>query len=375
VRVPLLLLVAACRFQHGQGPGDGSIDDGNDGRVDMMIDMALDAFDAKCFGKAPFTICLTTEPTTSITLPQNINTSSTGSFSCEVQGGTIEKVSGGEACVFAGVNVTASGSIIGVFGDRPLVVIASNNLTVTTANFDVSSGSAGDGPDANPTVCAPALNMNGQSSPAAGGGGAGGSFGGRGGDGGAGALLSGGMAKQADITFDTLRGGCRGGTGAGSGGSANGGSGGGALYLIARNTLDITGTINASGAGGMGGRSMRGGGGGGGSGGMIVLHAGSLAISLGARLFANGGGGGGGAGTTTDGENGGEPAQPGQAAPGGAASNVGTAGGNGGFTSTAAETAANGAASGGGGGGGVGVIRILSGQIIASTNISPTPIN
>jgi hypothetical protein len=350
------------------------------GPADMMIDMPLDMFDARCFGKAPFTTCLSMPPTSSVTLPQNINTDSTGQFNCTASGGTVELIgtSAVEACVFAGTTVNASGSIIGVFGSRPLVVLSSGNLNVSTPNFDISSGSGGNGPNANPADCAPAMNMNGQSSGNGGGGGAGGSFGARGGEGGVGGsgVLSGGTAKPADTAFNKLRGGCAGGQGAGPSGAAAGGAGGGAVYLVARGTLTIDGTINASGAGGTGGQGPRGGGGGGGSGGMVVLHATNLNVNVVGRVFANGGGGGGGAGASgTNGGAGADPTVADVGAMGGQRGDIqGAPGGTGGFKATVASDGTAAVQGAGGGGGGVGVIRILSGQSPAPLTVSPTPI-
>ncbi|HEY5926302.1 MAG TPA: hypothetical protein VIV11_31670 [Kofleriaceae bacterium] len=374
MRVWLVLLVAACKFDHGT-TGDG----GSDGPVDGLVDMMPDGFDPKCFGKAPFTICLDDVPGSPLTVPADINTSDTGPANCPVIGGAVVSVGGVETCVLAGTDVTVSGSIIGVEGARPLVVVATGTLTVSTMNFDITSGLGGTGPNANPTDCAPVTTMNGGSGNGGGGGGAGGSFGSQGGNGGSGAnaTVDGGSAKPADITFDKLRGGCKGGVGGvGEATDTQGGSGGGVLYLVSRDSIMITGRINASGAGGNGGDGGRGGAGGGGSGGMIVLFAPNLSIGAGGRVFANGGGGGGGAGNTTvDGGRGGDGLEPETPALGGIAGEIqGTPGGNGAFKSTDAVSAAPAMQGGGGGGGGVGVIRILSGQTVAPINVSPTPI-
>lgn len=381
VRVLVLVLAAGCSFQHGTlAPGDGG---GSDGPIDADIDAEPDAFDPNCFGKSPFTVCLQSVPTADRTLPMAINTASTGPDNCTASGGAIGMVSGVEACVIAGANLIAGGTIVGVFGPRPLVLVATDTITVTTTNFDITSRTSGtpsDGPNANPPQCMADATLDGTSGMGGAGGGAGATFGGKGSDGAdavAGAI-AGGVAKDPPATYDVLRGGCRGGTGAaGTSTSAAGGSGGGAVYLVARSAIMITGTINASGAGGLGGVGSRGGGGGGGSGGMIVLHAPTLSLGVAARVFANGGGGGGGAGQTlVDGGNGGDAITADTAASGGVASgNDGTSGGAGAFKSTAPGTPGEAAqGGGGGGGGGVGVIRILSGQSVAPINVSPAPI-
>jgi hypothetical protein len=372
---PLLVLLAGCGFQHGVVAGSDGGD--SNGPIDAAIDAPPDAFDPRCFGKSPFTVCLSSVPNVEVTLPTSLNTST-----CTSIGGAIAMVSGVEACVFAGTNVYASGSLVGVFGSRPLVVVATDTIVVSTTSFDITSRSrnpASDGPNANPPQCAIASTQNGVGSNGGGGGGAGGSFGtaGSSGGNGNGGTSAGGVAAAPATTFDVLRGGCRGGIGgAGQDQTAPGGSGGGALYLVARSAIMVTGTINASGAGGFGGLGSRGGAGGGGSGGMIVMHAPTLSLSAGSRVFANGGGGGGGAGNSSnDGSDGSDALTADTPAPGGVAGDIqGTAGAAGAFKSTAPSAVTQAAQGGGGGGGGAGVIRILSGQAVAPINVSPTPI-
>jgi hypothetical protein len=377
VKWSLVLLLAACKFEHGftRDAGSGPID-----VIDADIDAPPDAFDPKCFGKAPFTICLQDLPTTPVSLPMAVNTGNSGSGNCASIGGAVLMVSGVEACVIAGTDVNITGTLVGVFGPRPLVVLATGAINVSTSKLDITSRTAdptSDGPNANPPQCMPPQNGTGANGGA--GGGAGGSFGSKGGDGGAGSggNAAGGIAKAGDTTFNVLRGGCRGGSGgAGQASTANGGSGGGAVYLAAQTTITISGTINASGAGGFGADGPRGGGGGGGSGGMIVLHAPMLMIAPAARVFANGGGGGGGAGNAiTNGGDGTDPITAEAPAAGGLAGDIqGTPGGTGAYKATAAGSATSAAQGGGGGGGGIGVIRILSGQSVAAINVSPTPI-
>ncbi|HEY5944398.1 MAG TPA: hypothetical protein VIV40_02860 [Kofleriaceae bacterium] len=377
MKVWLMLLVAACKFEHGAG-GDAGVSD----VVDAEIDAMPDAPDPNCFGKTPFLVCLQTLPTVSFTMPMAVNTSSTGMSSCPVLGGEVKTVGGVESCVIAGVDITIDAANVGVFGARPLVVVATGTISISSPSFDITSRSAmpaSDGPNANPPQCSTDASRDGTSATGGGGGGAGGSFGGKGsnGGGGAGAATSGGVAASLDPSFNMLRGGCRGGTGgAGQSTTATGGSGGGAVYIASQTAINITGSINASGAGGFGGQGPRGGGGGGGSGGMIVLYAPTLTVGAAARIFANGGGGGGGAGNSTnDGSPGSDAIAPDTAAPGGIAGDIqGTAGGSGAFKSVPAGVVAGAAQGGGGGGGGVGVIRILSGQSVPAINVSPAPI-
>lgn len=376
----LLVLLAGCSFQHGViASGDG----GPDGDIDASTVIDVDAFDPNCFGKSPFTICLQELPTDPVMMPSGVNTSSTGDPSCESIGGVVRTVTGVEACVIAGTTITVSGPLVGVYGERPLVLVATDSISVTTMNFDITSRTrppASDGPNANPPQCATDAAQDGQPGNGGGGGGAGGSFGSRGSNGGTGGNgdRAGGVAAQPATVFDVLRGGCPGGMG-GVGAYpdlAPGGSGGGALYMVARNTISVSGTINASGAGGWGGVGARGGGGGGGSGGMIVLHAATFDIAPGARIFANGGGGGGGAGNSyVDGTRGADARDLDKPAAGGMAGDVqGTPGGTGAYKAVAAGGVQSAEQGGGGGGGGVGVIRVLSGQTLPANNVSPTPI-
>jgi hypothetical protein len=381
VRCLVLAAVSAgCSFPPGVlPPSDGGA---IDAPLDAAIDAPPDAFDPNCFGKSPFTVCLATSPSAPITLPTAVNTSANGNNNCSSIGGATGMVSGVEVCVIAGTSITVSGTLVGVFGSRPLVLVATDTITVSTTSFDITSRSSGtpsDGPNANPPQCNSDATLDGANANMGGGGGAGGTFGSKGGNGGTGANgnSAAGIAKDPPSTFDVLRGGCPGGRGgAGNSTKSNGGSGGGALYMVARTAIDVTGTINASGGGGFGGEGPRGGGGGGGSGGMIVLHAPTLSLGAASRVFANGGGGGGGAAVpSTDGGNGSDPITADTPAGGGIATTLdGSNGGAGAFKSTPAASANPATHGGGGGGGGVGVIRILSGQTVAPINVSPTPI-
>ena len=93
-----------------------------------------------------------------------------------------------------------------------------------------------------------------------------------------------------DNVVDLVRGGCAGQSGgAHPAGKGLGGPGGGAVYLIAP-LIQVTGTINASGAGGGGGVGGRyTGGGGGGAGGLIAFDTTNLVAST-AFIVAHGGG-------------------------------------------------------------------------------------
>jgi len=270
-------------------------------------------------------------------------------------------------CVIAGTSITTLPStILRAYGIKPLVLLSTTTADIS-GNIDVSSRNGVANPvgaGANPTgsdVCTGATLAAGVS------GGFGGSFGGRGGDGESkdGAQ---GIPSPAQASFpDKLRGGCPGGDGAGGGG--RGGDGGGAVAIIAT-TIQLSGTINASGAGGHGGPATKSGGGGGGSGGMIVLDASTVSAT--GALFANGGGGGQAGSTTAAGDDGGESTGPTNTAQGG--NNTSNAGGSGGRGSSGANLSganatggSQGSGGGGAGGGGAGFIRAPG----VTTNIAP----
>jgi hypothetical protein len=277
----------------------------------------------------------------------------------------------GNYCVIAGAGFTlpANQSIRG-YGTKPLVLLSTTTFDLH-GTVDVSSnksaGAVNKGANANPSACTSGM------APDVAGGGYGGSFGGKGGNGEqVGATTGGTPADPLSPPPSTLRGGCPGGNGANSGGV--GGSGGGAIALIAATSIQIDGTVKASGAGGKGGPATKSGGGGGGSGGMIVVDAPSITTT--GPLFANGGGGGqgGATGGGHEGADGGESSAPLTVAPAG--DNGTTEGGSGGAGSfgTAKQTGSNAGSNpagsnggGGGGGGGAGFIRAHG----VTANISP----
>lgn len=244
-------------------------------------------------------------------------------------------------------NVTASGS-------RPLVLVASDTITINGV-LDVASHRGGTiGPGSQPTACKPFTGTP-ENSGNGGGGGAGGSFGTAGGDGGQGdSSRQGGQAAAANNEPPTvLRAGCAGQRGGEDGGAP--GRGGGAVYLVAGISIGGPGTIHAGGSGGTSANSSSGGSGAG-TGGMIVLAA--PVISLGGAV-ANGGGGASGASNSTGGTSGSDvdPLLPMAPALGG--EGPGGRGGDGSFATTPAVDGSDvgNDRGGGGGGGGVGAIR------------------
>jgi hypothetical protein len=259
----------------------------------------------------------------------------------------------GDFCVVAGAGITlAATKSIRAYGTKPLVVLSTTTMTLeATSTVDVSSnrgiGPVATGAGANSAMCTSGA------APEFAGGGYGGSFGGKGGNGEqlTGATVTSGVAAPALTSPPTiLRGGCPGGNGDASGGA--GGAGGGAVALIAGTSIQVDGTVNASGAGGKGGPATQSGGGGGGSGGMIVLDAPSITAT--GSLFANGGGGGqGGDGSGSNfgmGDDGGESPAPSTPAAGG--NNTGRDGGAGGTGSSGTKLSGTNAGGGAGSGGG-----------------------
>jgi len=346
------LLLTACYAQNPAFCPDGVDPDGECARVDAA---------PVCYGVAPFIVC--------VTPPQAPRT--LGRIDTNVMCDELVTV-GRELCVVKGTDVHVV-QRIRVTGARPLVLLASNALTVDANGLvDAAGTSTAGGPGAD--LACDASGTAGENNATGAGGGAGGSFGSRGGRGGSGGGSAGtpGTAAMPVGNPSVLQGGCSGTDGGdGNAGTRGGrGFGGGGVYLLAGQMLSIQGSVNASGGGGRGGRFSKGGGGGGGSGGMIVLYAPVTEVTDAARLFANGGGGGSGAKSGGSGGDGATAIEPFTAAAGGVGQ--GGAGGAGAFMTTPAGTGMSSADGGGGGGGGVGVIYILGGDFSAA-GMSPPP--
>jgi hypothetical protein len=320
-----------------------------------------------CVGPGPFAVCVDA-PAQPVTVPMDLDTDLSTLCLPAPQPAMWKAAGQPDACFVVGTTVDISG--VRAHGGRPLVVIASDAITVTA--LDVSNTQVGTdiGAGYDASVCG-TFGQGAGASANGGGGGAGGTyymnFGGNGGNA-AGGGIAGGTPTPAVTMPVVLRGGCPGQIG-GNGNGANGGApgiGGGAVYLVAGNQLDLTNaTINASGAGGSGGGSPNAGGGGGGSGGMIVLHATTIGAS-GAKLLANGGGGGGFGGAAQPGMDP-PPAMPNTPALGGA-----TGGGAGFGGPTNAQAGATGTGGNGGGGGGGGGGYIQANHVLGTTLVSPS---
>ncbi len=380
IAISSLIFAVGCSYSPAQNGGDDVPTDGTNPDSDGST-----VTTEVCFGTSPFRVCVDPAPTNTVDLstqPSNVldTTASSGDPLC-LTTPPASWTNGGQtdACIVVAQDITLDSGTLDVDGDRPLVLVASNSLTIA-GTIDAASHVAGDkGPNASPASCG--ANNNGTTDSNKGGGGAGGSLAGTGGIGGTGnnnggATATGGTPEGAGTApFDVIRGGCRGGDGAkGDGTTVSGGLGGGAVVLLGGAVM-ISGIVNVAGGGGQGGTTSRGGGGGGGAGGMIVIDGTSIAVS--GTLLATGGGGGGGADGNTPGGPGNDPDPfaPTTAAAGG--SKGGGAGGIGGAGGTSSDgNAGNTADDGGGGGGGsVGAIRVLTGTPPSTGNIVPAATN
>jgi len=359
--------------QSGKCVGSPPIDSGTNPPPDARPDAPPDAPpDARvCFGTAPFDICLASAPTVPLTIstPTKIDTTSSSMCVATTSGGA-------NYCVVAATTISITAKLRGI-GTKPLVLLASDSITISTTTGLIDVGNHRGDPDlgagADPSTC-----MAG-TAPGTRAGGAGGSFTGRGGGGGNAAGSGGGIGGRAangTTTITELRGGCAGQNGNGSA-PGTGGRGGGAVYLLAGNTIDITTSanpnsgINAAGEGGGQGapdaaNTASSGGGGGGAGGMILFDA--PAITCDGLILANGGGGGEGSGETAQGNPGADPADT-DPAVGGSGNPIG---GNGGAGSSAVAAGigtdgSNGNSNagddgaGGGGGGAAGLVKAPAG--------------
>ena len=296
-------------------------------------------------------VCLAALPTAPRVVASNMTIDT--SAGCEAT--TMDTAAG--ICVIAATAIEISaGATLRATGSRPLVLLATTSITVA-GTLDAASHRGGTaGPGADPSACR--LGIAPTVASGSGGGGYGGTFGTVGGDGGD--SVGRGARGSAPTTVDapaSLRGGCPGSAGASLHPGA-GGAGGGAIELMAP-SIRVSGTLNASGAGGQPGIDTDSGGGGGGSGGMIVFDGPMLALP--GMVMAQGGGGGGGSGNTGSGTPGADPPQAGVAAMPGIGfhgeSGTGGNGGTGATTADGGDAEAGGQIGGGGGGGAAGILR------------------
>jgi hypothetical protein len=259
------------------------------------------------------------------------------------------------------------GATLEVTGDKPLVIASSSTIVIAGVLNAASRGGTGGppstGPGANGPDCTAGLDSTGNSD----GGGGGGALGAAGGPGGSGSNGNGGDAGQVIGLQAYLRGGCPGGRGGQQAGGKPG-AGGGAIELVARDSVTVTGSINAGGGGGEGGARSQtsGGGGGGGSGGMIRFDSPAVSFAGSAFIAANGGGGGGGAESNNAGGPGADGALTMSNAKGGSSKDHG--GGTGGAAARITGEQGSGGNEGGGGGGGGGAVGFV---VVHSASFSP----
>lgn len=353
----LTVLLLGCSYKHGtlvdEVLEDGSIEDLDAPPADARVDTPAGSV---CFGTGLLVDCYPTElvPAGAFVPGGDLDTSN--AQTCTK---TIPQTNGPELCVRAAATITI-GTAVRFSGSRPLVLLATDTITVTAAGtLDVSSFRNDVGAGGNTGTCADggtgSPNPSNGSKAGAGGGGGGG-FGTPGGSGGAGKNVGGG-ASGGTTSLTQIRGGCRGARGGTSsvGPGGDGGNGGGAVYLIAGTSITIDGTLKANGSGGRGGPNKAGGGGGG-SGGLIAFDA--PAVTIGGTLIANGGGGGEGGGGGQAGDDGSDPdLYNARASGGGANMNGGDGGGGSAFANAGATGGTDPNGGGGGGGGGAGRIK------------------
>jgi hypothetical protein len=386
-----VVLLAGCGFQSAP-PGAGPVDASSAGgdavtAVDATVDTPVVNPDARaCFGTL-VNLCFAAPPTNDVPFagqPPPLDTGVDGNCTR-----VVTQSGGPTLCVIAGRTITVAGSLV-VIGARPLVLLASETISVPGVLNASSVLNVRRGAGANTGICT--MNgITGQGDSGGGGGGAGGSLGTAGGRGGDGDLndngqpngiANGGVPGVAQSTPTVLRGGCSGGRGGDSDQQHRGGvggDGGGAVYLIAGTSITIAGDVFASGAGG-GAVSNSGGieqgGGGGGAGGMIVLEA--PIVDASGRVVANGGAGGGGGGLTSGGTAGGDGTTTSwdQRAVGGIAAEAN--GGNGADGTAVARTTnldgTSDTGGAGGGAGGLGLVWVYGAPIQNGSKISPAPV-
>jgi hypothetical protein len=281
---------------------------------------------------------------------------------------------------FRGLTINGTVSLI---GKRPIALVVDGEITINGV-LDARGGCAtyiagpgggsGGSNESQAGFTPPPATMGGGSGGLDDSGGGGGGHGDKGGSG----ENTAGGKPYGDQPITVLIGGAGGGAGGGGGSYGRGGGGGGALQIISNTRITIVspGGINAGGCGGKPGTGGADSGGGGGAGGAILLEAPIVMIN--GTLAANGGGGGGGGGgTATAGTNGilGTMTAAGGV---GATNEAGDPqfGGSGGATGTPAQLGGTGA-NPGGGGGGIGRIRINtragSGAMVGGATLSPGP--
>ncbi|MEM9070512.1 MAG: hypothetical protein AAGE52_18550 [Myxococcota bacterium] len=322
---------------------DAGADAGSDAGVDAGADAGCPAGDTRCAGDtlercdagdwveveecvlgcddtaAPRCLTLVPSNVGAITFSSDtveIDNATWDTSDCGALPGDSERVSQGggeiELCLVNVGSFRLNGTLT-VQGPRGLVIASRNEITIAgtidaSANGRIAGPGGGNGAAGGSASAGPRPGANGMfGGTFTDGGGGGGGLCGAGAAGGAAfTLVAGGVggAAVSDVFFLSP---LAGGSGGGLGGRPSsdteggfGGGGGGAVQLSAQGLLEVTGTINVAGAGGLAGRrdadndtANIGAGGGGGSGGGILLESGTeVRIGGSASILAGGGGGG-----------------------------------------------------------------------------------
>jgi hypothetical protein len=337
------------------------------------------AVNCNSFNSKLFDGCAIPQPTGALAL------TAAGNYTIDTGNGTVTGPSGPitVATQMVGTNrlisvdsfTVASDATIRVTGGAPLIIASWRNVSIAGKIDAGSHGTTSAGAGSNVNCGARAPGIGEQSGIGAGGAGGGG-FAAAGGAGGQGDSGDGGAGGLAINAMPLLGGGCngaKGGQGDNNSQGGNGGLGGGAIAIATPSTIQLDGSITASGGGGAGGNADVGGGGGGGSGGMISLEATTITMGATAALTANGGGGGAGASGNVNGGAGGDgSATTATRATGGTGNNGSGAGGIGGAGATlAGATAANTNSNAAGGGGGSAGFIAIAGTVEGTGTISP----
>jgi hypothetical protein len=366
----------------GHGPSDAAAIDVPDGVIDAIDGpvggiVCADYKDTNTEMIDGFPVCAYSPKPTAL-LTTDITTGPTPSPDCDVKTGA-PIPGGGTICIVNANTITIpSTATITARGTNILVLIGDD--------IDISGKLQVDA--ATNTVACAAPNGTSRSNFGGAGGGGGGfaTVGGGGGAGQAGNTVP--VAGGAMVTLPAIpRPGCAGGNGGiSSAPVAGGGPGGGAVWVIARRSISISGTLSVVGRGGAGGTGFTytsgcgNGGGGGGSGGYMRIAA-ADSVTVGGRLSANGGGGGGGGACSgTPGSGGNDGTTNVTNAVGGPGGGTGTTSGGAGGIGGAIEIPQDGYGgntfgAGGGGGGAAGAIVIVTPGFSrgGGSQISPIP--
>jgi hypothetical protein len=232
-----LVVLGGCGFR--ASPAGGSISDSG-GDTGPPIDAPVDGAGLEG-AVTPF--CLGTFINVCVDPPQSVAMLTTAiDTSSSPQCQPYTSTPAIDACVVTGNGIViAGGTTIAVTGGKPLILLSTDEITISGVLDAASHQGKPSGPAADAGPC-PTAGFTNPTTSGQGGGGWGGTFGTGGGNGGNGAGGNGGIPVAA-FTTTTLRGGCPGSDGADNGlghGRGGRGHGGGAVVLLAASTLTIS---------------------------------------------------------------------------------------------------------------------------------------